>query len=149
MGLIRPYGLFGNHDFFLNYSINNIKLKGRPNIYKKYKLRKKKDIAKKIFSAALKMALEDVLNGDVEIKMINTDDIYLRMTPKEGQALIDSITRDRRNWSGVDLVKSGFKVWYPCFDFGNNKYYRRYQICVQERYKQIVESKINNGFRYS
>lgn len=149
MGLIRTGGMFTNEDFFITYNSNMLKTIGHPNIYNKYKVRSRRDLAKRIFSIALKMAFEDVINGDVEVKMLNTKDVYLRMSIKEGDRLMKSIRRSKENWKRIDLFKVGFRVWYPSFDFETKMIRRKFQLCVQEKYKEIVENKINSGFKYT
>lgn len=142
----RGQAIFSNEDFLLTY--NTKMIKGKKGLCKTYGVNLKRDLAKKVFSYALKCALEDVINGDVEVKLLNNREVYLRMNPKEGERLKDSIARG--NWKNVDMLKAGFKVWYPSIDVVDGKFRRViYQVCVQQEYKDIVESKINEGFRYS
>lgn len=136
--------LYTVNDLFANFDVE--KIKGQGNLARQYKFKDKKHLATKIFTTAFKMAMDDVIDGDVEIRISEKYDAFITMESVDRADIKKTLRHG--NYADVDLLQSNFKLWRPMMVDKTNAANIKIQICVDESRKERITEKTNQGYSY-
>ena len=139
---------FNAKDLFKNFNINSIKI--TPEEVKKiYSDGNKRDLCSQIFSKALEIVVEDIIENNVHFQLPTLGrskaDLYMRRT--SGEDFIKA--RNNGKWEDVDFVNSFFSAYQLCLRmYGNKRSERSKPIYLNKQLSDKITKHTNEGKQY-